>query len=338
MISKIKAYGEVMMRLEAPNYLKLEQTQSLNVSYSGTGVNVLSALSKYGHPTSLITRLPANSLGDAAIKSIRSSGISTEDIARGGDYLGMYFLENGYSVRPSHVTYSNREESSFNTAGLTDYNLQSLLQDTKAIHFCGIVLAISDQTRNNAIQLARTAKEQGIKVVFDCNYRPKLWKNQMKKAKEAYEEMLYLTDICFMTEKDALYLLEMETTESDQHKQIEEVLPIVAEKYNITSIAGTIRKNEQDVNKVIQGFIHHHNNFIYSKEYSYKVVDRIGAGDGFTSGVLHGIFEQLSLRETIEFATASGVLAHTTHGDVPISSLEDVWNLVNKKLEVHLER
>lgn len=141
----IKAYGEVMMRLEVPNYLKLEQSQSLNVSFTGTGMNVLSALSKYGHRTSLITKLPENSLGDAAIASIRSRGVATSDIVRGGEYLGMYFLENGYSVRPSKVTYSNRETSSFCTASLSDFDLKTILQDTKMIHFCGITLAISEQ-------------------------------------------------------------------------------------------------------------------------------------------------------------------------------------------------
>ncbi|MEI3606203.1 sugar kinase [Pseudogracilibacillus sp. SE30717A] len=334
----IKAYGEVMMRLEVPNYLKLEQSHSLNVTYTGTSVNVLSALSKYGHHTSLITKLPENSLGDAAIASIRSRGVSTSDIVRGGEYLGMYFLENGYSVRPTKVTYSNREASSFCSASLSDFDLTTILQDTKIIHFCGIALAISEQTRMNALQIAKMAKEQGITIVFDCNYRPKLWKNQKTNPKKVYEKMLHLSDICFMTEKDALYVLGMETKEIDQQKQIEDVLPMVAKKYQLSTIAGTIRKNEHSENKIIKGFLYYDNDFIYSKEYVYKVVDRIGAGDGFTSGVMHGLLNQLSLKDTIEFATASGVLAHTTHGDVPVCSLEEVWNLVNEKFETNLER
>lgn len=338
MRDKIKAFGEVMMRLEVPNYLKLEQSQTLNVSYSGTGVNVLSALSKYGHSTSLITKLPSNSLGDAAIASIRSSGVSTEDIVRGGEYLGMYFLENGFSVRPSKVTYSNREASSFCTASLTDFDLDSILQDTKMIHFCGIALAISDRTRTNAIKIVKMAKKLGITIIFDCNYRPKLWEKQNVKAKQIYEEIFHLSDICFMSEKDAIRLLGMETNELEQQKQIEDVIPMVAKKFHIPTIAGTIRKNDHDENEVIKGFIYHKNEFIYSRDYTFKIVDRIGAGDGFTSGIMHGVLEKLSLKDTIEFATASGVLAHTTYGDVPICSLEEVWNLVHKKSEVNLER
>lgn len=190
----------------------------------------------------------------------------------------------------------------------------------------------------NALRIAQMAKELGIKIVFDCNFRPKLWKNQKTNPKNVYEEMLHLSDICFMTEKDALYILGMETKEMDQQKQIEDVLPMVAEKYQLFTIAGTIRKNEHRENKVIKGFLYHDNNFIYSKEYVYKVVDRIGAGDGFTSGVMHGLLNQLSLKDTIEFATASGVLAHTTHGDVPVCSLDEVWNLVNEKFQTNLER
>lgn len=338
MKDKIKAFGEVMMRLEVPNYLKLEQSQSLNVSYSGTGVNVLSALSKYGHHTSLITRLPANSLGDAAIASIRSSGVSTEDIVRGGEYLGMYFLENGFSIRPSKVTYSNRKESSFCTASLTDFNLEAILHNTKMIHFCGIALPISERTRTNALRVAEEAKKLGIPIVFDCNYRPKLWESQRNKAKEIYEAMLHLSDICFMSEKDAILLLGLETNELDQQKQIEDVIPKVARKFHITTIAGTIRKNDQNENESVKGFIYDNNRFTYSRNYIFNIVDRIGAGDGFTSGVMHGMLKKLSLKDTIEFATASGVLAHTTYGDVPVCSKEEVWNLVHKKLEANLER
>ncbi|MFD2130380.1 sugar kinase [Pseudogracilibacillus auburnensis] len=340
MDKKIKAFGEVMMRLEVPNSLKLEQSHTLNVSYSGTGVNVLSALSKYGHQTSLITKLPYNSLGHAAISYIRSLGISTEDIIQGGEYLGMYFLEKGFSVRPTQVTYSNRKESSFCTSAMTDYNLETVFKDTKVIHFCGITLAISEQIRSIALQIAKRAKQLGITIIFDCNYRPKLWEHQKEFAKQYYEEMLQWTDICFMTEKDALYLLEIETTEKEQKKQLESLLPKVAEKYQIETIAGTIRENKAEGAQVIQGFMYScsPSSFIYSRSYHHHILDRIGAGDGFASGIIHGIMNHFSVNDTIEFATASGVLAHTTYGDVPICSTKEVWSLLNKENRANIER
>ena len=334
---KVKAFGEVMMRLEVPNHLKLEQSSILHVSYTGTGVNVLSALSKYGNKTSLITKLPHNSLGDAAIAYIRSLGVSTTDVVRGGDYLGKYFLENGFSVRPTKVTYSNRRESSFCTASLEDYDLEAILQDTKLIHFCGITLAMSEQVRKIALKIAKKAKQRGITIVFDCNYRPKLWEHQNDRAKEFYEAMLQLTDICFMTEKDATLLLEIETEKIDQQEQMEHVLSKAAEKFHIHMIAGTIRKNESE-NQLIQGFIHHLSSFVYSREYTFKTLDRIGAGDGFASGIIHGFIHSFSMEETIEFATASGVLAHTTYGDAPVCSRDEVWSLVKNEKGAGIER
>src|SRR5690625_3403263 len=129
MRKRIKAFGEVMMRLEVPNYRTLTQTNTLDISYSGTGVNVLSALSQYGHDTAMITKLPNNSVGDAAIAHLRRLGIHTEDIVRGGDFIGQYFLEKGFSVRPSKVTYGERKTSSFCNSEFVDYDVDSILKD-----------------------------------------------------------------------------------------------------------------------------------------------------------------------------------------------------------------
>lgn len=333
----VKAFGEVMMRLEVPEHLKLEQAHTLHVSYTGTGVNVLSALSRYGHQTSLITRLPQNSLGDAAISYIKSLGILTQDISRGGEYIGKYFLERGYSVRPTKVTYTNRQESSFCTSSLSDYDLENSLKNTSLIHFCGITLAMSEHIRNIALKVAQKAKALGITIVFDCNYRPKLWKDQTDQARRFYEAMLQLTDICFMTEKDAILLLGFKTEEVDIQAQLEDVLPQVADKFKIGTIAGTMRK-EKAANQTIQGFIYHLSSFAYSRQYVYKTLDRIGGGDGFASGVMHGILKSFSTQDMIEYAAAAGVLAHTTHGDAPICSMEEVWQLVKNDIGEGIER
>src|SRR5690625_3577116 len=336
MSAKIKAFGEVMMRLEVPNYLKLEQTRNLNVSYSGTGVNVLSALSRFGHQTSLITKLPANSVGDAAIANIRSLGISTDDIVRGGDYVGLYFLEKGFHVRSTKVTYSNRQESSFCTSTLKDFPIASILKNTNMIHFCGISLAISENIREMTIEIARQAKQLGITIIFDCNYRPKLWNNEYMIARQSYMEMVKLADICFMSKRDAQFLLGMEEDNEDSDlSKVEELLKIVADEYDIQTIACTIRKERE--NLIIQGFIYHDGATCLSKEYVYKTLDRIGAGDGFASGIIHGLIHHFPIDEMIEFSTAASVLAHTTYGDTPVCSAEEIWSLVHQDM-VDIER
>lgn len=324
----IKAFGEVMMRLDVPEHRKLEQTRTLDISFSGTGVNILSALSKFGYNTSLLTTLPANGIGDAANSYIQSLGIGTNEVRRSGDHIGIYFYEHGYDVRPSVVTYTNREISSFCLATKADYDVKRLLSDTNMIHFCGIGLAISEQTRETVFSFAETAKKLGITVVFDCNFRPKLWGNSHE-ASSHYERMLALSDVCLMTEKDAMLLLGMETKQIETKNQIHDLIPKVAEQFGIHTIAGTIREYK-DVNKHrIQGYLFQQGSFVFSKKYTFCILDRIGGGDGFTSGVMHGLLQGFSMSDTIEFAMASGVLAHTIRGDSPLCTEREVWAFVN---------
>ena len=338
MRKRIKAFGEVMMRLEVPNYRTLTQTNTLDISYSGTGVNVLSALSQYGHDTAMITKLPNNSVGDAAIAHLRRLGIHTEDIVRGGDFIGQYFLEKGFSVRPSKVTYGERKSSSFCTSEFADYDVDSLLKDVDVLHFCGIVLAISEQTRNLAIAIARRAKQLGIHLVFDCNYRPKLWEKQDVEPRSFYETILHEVDSCFMTEKDAQFILGTEARDEATKQQLETLLPIVKEKFSLEMIAGTIRNQTTEITQAIQGYVYRGELFHYSNEYIFEIFDRVGAGDGFSSGIIHGWLTNMSTNEIVEFATAASVLAHTTYGDSPISTIDDIWNVVKNSGRSQLER
>lgn len=331
MATKIKAFGEVMMRLATPNHLMLHQTHALNVTYTGTGVNVLSGLSNFGYETSLITRLPGNSIGNAAISHIRSLGISTGDVTNGGQYIGMYFLENGFDIRPTKVTYSNRTESSFCTSHINDYDLEKIFSNTKIIHFCGITLAVSDRTRKMMLHIAMKAKEREITVVFDCNYRPKLWNNRYDEARKWYEQMLPYVNVCLMTDRDAERVLGLKTNYTEQKEKLADLLPRVAKKYGISHIAGTIRNisSHDSEKQSLQGFLIDQSQISYSEKYTFKILDRVGAGDGFASGLIYGYDQKLTKAEAVEFATASGVLAHTTYGDSPFSTTKDVWALVN---------
>lgn len=335
---KILAFGEVMMRLATPDYLTLSQTNTLHVTYTGTGLNVLSALSHFGLTTSLVTKLPKNSLGDAAISHIRSLGIETDFISRGGKYLGKYFLEQGFSARPSVVTYSNRRENSFCQSKVEDYPLEQIFSSAKMIHFCGITLAISRQTRELLLYVIEKAKSQDLIVVFDSNFRPKLWNQDYEKAKHWYEKILPYVDLCFMTDLDAKHILGLPTKKKNRKHQLKDLLQRVSKKYHIETIAGTLREFYGDKKQSLQGFIIKNEEIIFSRKHTFHVLDRIGGGDGFASGIMYGHLEKLSLQERIEFATAAGVLAHTTYGDSPISKLEDIWQFVKAKSSCDVKR
>ncbi|MGG4106486.1 sugar kinase [Paenibacillus lautus] len=321
----IAAYGEVMMRLQVPGYASLAQESHLNYSFSGTGVNIASAVARFGHNGYLVSTLPDNPLGEAAISYLRKLGIDTALISRGGKYVGMYFLENGFGVRPGRVTYTDRLGSSFNTAEDTMYDFGAIAEKIDMVHFCGITLSMNDTVRGQMKTLAREVKKNGGTVVFDCNYRPTLWgADRYEFAKPHYEEMLSLADIVFMNEKDAIYILGMETTREDQSEQLQELIPKVAAKYNITVASGTHRKINGDNTHSLQGYLYTDGAFHFSKTLTFSVHDRIGAGDAYASGVIHGISEGYEPNRTVDFAAAAAMLAHTVTGDTPTASEREV--------------
>ncbi|MBS4212849.1 MULTISPECIES: sugar kinase [Neobacillus] len=333
MPKKIVAFGEVMMRLQVPGYELLAQADTLKYSFSGTGVNVASAMTKLGHDGYLVTKLPNNPLGDAAISFLQRLGIGRDFISRGGKYLGMYFLENGFGQRASRVTYTNRLESSFNKAGVSDYNLDLIAEQGDIIHFCGITLAMTDQVRETMKILAKKVKEKGGIVCFDCNYRPSLWDGGYEQAKPHYEDMLGLADIVMMNEKDAMYILGMETKESSREEQLKDLIPKVAKRFGIQTIAGTHRAINSDNTHSLKGYMYKNESFVFSRNLSFSVYDRIGAGDAYTSGILHGELAGFPAEKTVQFAAAAGMLACTIVGDTPMSTETEILSAMAGTIE-----
>ncbi|WP_046233361.1 sugar kinase [Paenibacillus algorifonticola] len=331
-MNKIAAFGEVMMRLETPGYSTLAQENQLKYSFSGSGVNVLSALSRFGHEAYLISALPDNALGEAAVANLRKLGLSTRHIMRSGQYVGMYFLEKGFGARASKVTYTDRLGSSFNTASFGDEQLAAAVAEVDVLHFCGITLAMNDQVRSHMLHLAREAKRQGRKIVFDCNYRPTLWgKDGYERAKSHYEQLLQLADVVMMNEKDAMLVLGMPTAALEREQQLKELLPAVAKQYDIQTIAGTHRRINGDNTHSLKGYIFSKERLIMGREHSFSVHDRVGAGDAYASGIIDGLLRGLPLEQVVEFAAAAARLAHTIQGDTPLSTREDIEKAVHNE-------
>ncbi|UHA73777.1 sugar kinase [Paenibacillus sp. 481] len=325
MAKRVAAFGEVMMRLQVPGHELLSQANTLKYSFSGTGVNVTAALARYGHAGYLVSTLPANAVGDAAAAYLQKLGVAGSFMNRAGKYVGMYFLENGFGARPSRVTYSNRLESSFNTAPEGAYDFTAIARSIDVVHFCGITLAMNDAVRGHMKAFARAVKEQGGTVVFDCNYRPTLWgEDGYEQARAHYEDMLHLADIVMMNEKDAMFVLGMKTDKQERHEQLVELIPAVAQKYSISVIAGTHRSINSDNTHMLRGFMFKQGAFAFSSTLTFSVYDRIGAGDAYTSGIVHGELEGFSVEKTVEFAAAAGMLAHTIVGDTPMSSESEI--------------
>ncbi|RKP55067.1 sugar kinase [Cohnella endophytica] len=333
MVSRLRvaAFGEVMMRLQVPGYELLSQASSLNYSFSGTGVNVASALACFGHEGFLVTRLPDNAVGDAANAALRKLGLSTEFVGRGGSYMGMYFLENGFGARPARVTYSNRQESSFNTAPTGSFDYMHIAQGIDIAHFCGITLAMNYAVRRHMFALAEAVKGNGGTVVFDCNYRPGHWgEDGYAKAKPFYEKMMRLADIVMMNEKDAMLILGLPTDKVDRQEQLLDLIPQVARQYGISAIAGTQRTINGDNTHSLLGYLFKNQTFAFSERLTFAVYDRIGAGDAFASGIIHGELSSFDPELTVRFAAAAAMLAHTITGDTPMSSESEILRAMSK--------
>ncbi|MGX7162962.1 sugar kinase [Enterococcus massiliensis] len=329
---KIGAFGEVMLRLTPPEHLLLEQTHSLRMAFTGTGVNLVGNLAHFGLPSYLLTALPDNRLGEAAKANLKALGIDTRFIVSQHQHMGTYFAEMGYGPRPTQVTYQNRISSSFGLSKAADYDFSSFVEAVDLVHICGISLSLTEETAEAAIQLAKTAHEKGKKVCFDFNFRPSLNQESGKKEimKARYEAILPYCTIVFGAIRDLTDLLRRVERSALQSPE-DEILAIQAflKEYGIDWFAGTSRKisNQQ---KAIDGYVVTEKTAVRSAVFPLTVLDRIGAGDAYAAGILLGYAEKWSLEQTVAFAIANSVLAHTIQGDVPLTTREQVDRLLTE--------
>lgn len=318
---KILAFGEVMMRMMPPDYKMLSQGDELKYLYTGTGVNILSGLYQMEEEVYLCTTLPDNAVGKAGASNIRKLGIKDDYISYHGDHIGIYFLEAGYGNRASKVTYLNRKASSFGQSQFTNYNLDQILEGKDVLHICGISLALGENTRQIALAFIKKAKEKKIKVVFDCNFRPSLWNDiSHEEIKRIYEEVLDQADIVFAGYKDAKLLLDLTSPASlNAIDELTNLLQQMINKFDLEAILGTRRDNN-----TIQGYLCNQAGLTLSKSYDLTIYDRVGGGDGFAAGAIYGILHQYDVDYLVNYAAVAGVLAHTTYGDSPLVSKEDI--------------
>ena len=331
-MKKIITLGEIMLRLSPPNNDKFLGTPNFNVNYGGGEANVAVALSNYGITSSFLTKLPDNELGDSAIKHLRSFGVSTDSIVRGGERLGIYFLENGFSIRNSKVIY-DRKNSSIATAKVDDFQIEEILKGWDILHVSGITLGISQNGFEISKAFMKKAKEMGLEVSFDFNYRSKLW--SLEEASLKIKEILKYVDIAFAGHLDFTNILGItpnnQVDSTDIMKYYETLYPQVMEKYNFKYIVSSIRDVKSASNNIYTGICYDNNKISKSKSYDVDIIDRVGTGDAYTAGFLCGYAKDKTLEYTLEFATASAVLKHTIAGDVTTMKVGEVENLFESR-------
>lgn len=335
MVKKVMTFGEIMLRLAPPEHLRFVQARSLNALYAGAEANVAITLASLGLPADFITRLPPNELGDACLYYLRQFGVGTKKIVRGGKRLGVYFVEMGAVQRGNKVIY-DRDDSAFATIkpGIIDWEENFL--DACWFHWTGITPALNKGTAEACFEASKKAKEMGLNVSCDLNYRSRLWK-WGKNPAEIMSRLMQHVDILIANEEDAEKTFGIKAPEVDVAKGVIKarsyiyVAKRLMKKFpNIKLVNFTLRGSISASHNTWSGATYDGSRLYTSPYYDIThIVDRIGAGDSFAGGLIYGLQKYPDdLQTTLNFAVAASCLKHTVYGDSFVISLEEVEKLM----------
>ena len=340
-MAKIVTMGEIMLRLSTPGSSRFIQSDSFDVNYGGGEANVAVSLQNYGDEAYFVSKVPEHEIGQAAINSLRRFGVHTDYIVRGGSRLGIYYLETGISIRPSKVIY-DRAHSSISEAQPSDFDFDTIFRDAKGFHWSGITPALSESAAECVRQACIAAKKAGVIISCDLNYRKKLWTPE--KAQSIMRPLMQYVDICIGNEEDAQMCLgykpdadvDSGKTDAEGYKQ---VFIKGVEEWGFKYIVSTLRESFSASDNGWKALIYDGKDFYLSRRYEINpIVDRVGGGDSFSAGIIHGLANGMSQERTLEFAVAASALKHTIPGDVNMVSLAEVESLMNGNGNGRVER
>lgn len=331
-MSKVVTLGEVMLRLKSPGHERILQTPFFEATFCGAELNVAVSLSNFGHNAAFVSAVPVNALGDACIREIRKWGVNTNEIIRCGKRLGTLYLEAGANQRGSAVLY-DRINSSFATISSDKFAWDEIFESVDWFHISGITPALSETAADLARVAMQEASSRGITVSFDLNFRRALWKYG-KEASEIMPELLNYADVCIANEEDCQTALGIGTVKELKGELSEDayckLCKDVLDRFpNLKAIAVTLRESYSADYNGWSACIHNRNIFYRSKRYEiYDIVDRVGGGDSFAAGLIHGILQKMELPAALEFAVAASCLKHTIPGDFNIVTEKEVMHLL----------
>lgn len=329
-MSKVITFGEIMLRLAPNGYYRFFQNDQLQATFGGGEANVAVSLANFGVDTSFVTKVPQNAIGQGAIDALRAFGVNTENIVRGGDRLGIYFLEKGASQRGSVCIY-DRAHSAIQEAEAKDFDWDAIFNGAEWFHFTGITPALGENLVEICKEACRIAKQKGIKISCDLNYRGKLWTRQQAQA--AMTELCQYVDVCIANEEDAkdVFGIEAENTDIYGGKLNKEGYQSVAkqlkERFGFEKVAITLRSSISASDNDWAGMLYDGKDFYYSKEYHLHIVDRVGGGDSFGAGLIYALMNHKSMQDTIDYAVAASALKHSIEGDFNRVSVSEVEKL-----------
>lgn len=327
-------FGEIMLRLRAPEHERFFQSNRMEATFGGGEANVAASLANYGEEVSFLTILPQNIVGDGCIQELRRFGIDTGRIQRGQGRMGIYLLEAGANQLPSKVVY-DREYSSFAVAKPGDICWEAAFKEIEWFHITGITPAISEGAMELSMEAVKEAKKRGITVSCDLNYRKNLWKYG-KKASEVMRELVRYVDVAIANEEDVQKSLEItedvdvESGSLDREKYKALGNKVLAEYPNMKMIAITLRESHSADWNGWAACLNDRESFYVSKKYEIRdIIDRVGGGDSFAGGLLYGLNHYRDRQSALEFAAAASCLKHSVIGDFNRVGIADVEKLMS---------
>ncbi len=317
-MKKVITFGEIMLRLNPPQYNRFVQAESFSIGYAGAEANVAVSLASYGVDTAFVTKLPSHEVGQMVVNSLRGYGVDTTKIVRGGERVGVLYCEKGASQRPGKVIY-DRAYSAIALSQKDDFDWDAIFADAQWFHFSGITPALSSELAEICEIACQKAKEKGLTISCDINYRSKLW--GMEEAERVMDRLLHYVDYC----KDTIPL-NAGFIGADAYM---EVMQAMEKKYSLKGIAVTFREQISANDNQWSGMYYTDGKAYRSKTYSLHIVDRIGAGDSFSGAWIYSILSGHSPQKIIDFAIAASCLKHSIEGDYNMVCVAEVNKLAD---------
>ena len=341
-MAKVVTMGEIMLRLSTEGNSRFVQAISFDACYGGGEANVAVSLANYGHDAYFVSKVPSHEIGQCAINALRKFGVDTSYVARGGNRLGIYFLETGASMRPSKVNY-DRAGSSIAEASISDFDFDKVFEGASWFHWSGITPAISDKSAEVLLEACKAAKRHGVTVSVDLNFRKKLWTSE--KAISIMRPLMQYVDVCIGNEEDAELCLGFKpnadvegghTDASGYHG----IFKQMAEQFGFKYVVSTLRESYSATHNGWKALIYNGKEFYSSKRYDINpIIDRVGGGDSFAGGLIHGLLTYPEDQgKALEFAVAASALKHTIPGDFNAVSEQEVLALAGGDASGRVQR
>ena len=338
---KVVTFGEIMLRLSPPGYERFVQAEKFNLVYGGGEANVAVSLANYGLDSYFVTKTPQHEIGQAAVNHLRRFGVNTSYITRGGERLGIYFLEMGASQRPSKVIY-DRAHSAIAQAQPGEFDWDRIFTGAEWFHFTGITPALGDGPAAVTLEAVKAAKAKGVKVSVDLNYRKKLWSQE--KANQVMGGLMDYVDVIIANEEDAEKVFGIKAASTDvttgklNEAGYREVAKELADRFGIEKVAITLRESISASDNNWSALLYDNQNYYRSRVYNVHIVDRVGGGDSFGGGLIYALLAGKSAEEALEFAVAASCLKHTIFGDFNLVSAGEVQALAGGDASGRVQR